>query len=164
MSKVYKGISNYSSPTSRYYFDLKRKTNSFKVELGAKQWCDLWHQHFDWKGFGDTGWLHRRRHLSALLVALSRARQELTNAGIPYQVFASVHPNDSGSDAIYVHTENPNGTPFPIVHTGEIVTTLPSLLTSRLCLTRHQVFAYGKGKERSFIIAPFEPTVGHNGQ
>jgi hypothetical protein len=164
MSRVRKGISKYSSPTNRYYFELKKKTNSFKVELIAKQWCDLWHQHFDWRGFGDTGWLHRRRHLSALLVALSHARKELTDAGIPCQVFALVHPNDSGSDAIYVHTKNPNGTPFPIVHTGETVISLPPLLASRICLTRHQVFAYGKGKERSFIIVPSESTVGINGQ
>jgi hypothetical protein len=154
MPKVRNSTPKYFAPTNRYYFDLKRKTNTFQVELGPKQWCDLWHQHFDWKGFGDKGWLHRRRHLTALLVALSRARQELTNAAIPYQVFASLHLNDSGSDAIYVHTENPNGTPFPIVHTGHQVTSLPPLLATRICLEQHRVFAYGEGKERSFIIAP----------
>jgi hypothetical protein len=138
----------------RYYFDLKRKTRTFNVALEDKQWCDLWHQHFDWKGLGDKGWLHRRRHLTALLVALVRARQELKSANLPHQLFAIVHPRDSGSDAIYVHTENPNSTPFPITHTGQEVESLPSLLASRVDLSQYRVLSYGSGRERSYIIEP----------
>ena len=50
------------------------------------------------------------------------------------QLFASITLGDSGGDAVYVHTPNPNGTAFPITPSGERVTQLPPLLAGRMLL------------------------------
>jgi hypothetical protein len=144
----------FKEPNKRYYFELQRKTRSFRVDLPKRKWCDLWHQHFDWEGFGDRGWVHRRRHLSALLVALSRARNELALSSQPYQLFAVVHVSDAGSDAIYVHTENPNGTEFPLSHSGRVLQSLPPLLAGRVDLNKYRVFSQHEGKEHCYVIEP----------
>lgn len=73
-----------------------------------------------------------------------------------YQVFVSVTPNDSASDAIYVHTPNPNQTPFPIVSFGERVWSLPPLLAGRIDMTRYQVFRQGAGRSATYTIIAAE--------
>lgn len=75
----------------------------------------------------------------------------------PYQLFATVHPASSADDAIYVHTENPNGTPFPCEHHGAVpVTRLTSPLVGKVSLDRYNVFSLGSGKERYFVLSPRE--------
>jgi hypothetical protein len=120
--------------------------------MARKRWCDYSHQHFDWDGFGNRSWLDRRRHFAALLHAFRRAQVELSTYPGEYQVFVCVTPDDSASDAVYIHTPNPNKTPFPMVPLGEQVTNLPSLLASRLDLTRYRVFRHGSGASASYTI------------
>jgi hypothetical protein len=129
------------NPDTDYYRKLQRTATRFRVKLREKKWCDYWHQHFDWYGFGDRGWLHRRRHLNCLLRALRNARDELSvEADKPYQLFATVYPNSSGEDAIYVYTANPNGTIFPAdLGEGELIKWLPPLLEGRVDPHRYTV-------------------------
>jgi hypothetical protein len=143
-----------ADPTERYYYELWQKSRRFRVGLHEMKWCDGWHQHFDWNGFGSHGWLHRRRHISALLVALTQAKVELAQSNQAHQVFASIHITDPGSDAIYVHTENPNGTEFPLVHIGTRIHSIPALLASRIDLARFNVFASEYEGERYYVIEP----------
>ena len=96
-----------------YYRKLLKKSRSYRVDLAAKQWCDLHHQHFDWQGKGNESLLHRVRHLNAHLRALRRARLELQSQDLPYQLFGYIDLANSQNDAVYVHTPNPNGTAFP---------------------------------------------------
>lgn len=107
------GAARPPGPGRGYYMELKRNARSFCVGLDRKKWCDFWHTHFDWDGFGNLGWLDRRRHLNALLTALTCARKELSSQQTPFQLFATIHPKSSTDDAIYVHTANPNGHEFP---------------------------------------------------
>ena len=140
-------------PDRHYYRRLRNRSDAFRVDLAAKQWCDLWHTHFDWEGFGNLGWIHRRRHLNALLRALSRARAELSTVTCACQLFALVHPKSSADDAIYVHTENPNGTEFPCQLPNAVpVDQLPTLLAGRIDSSLYQVFRQGHGKEIAFVI------------
>jgi len=122
--------------------------------MARKRWCDYSHQHFDWEGFGDRTWRDRRRHLAVLLTAFRRAQVELSRFPGEYQLFASITPGDSGGDAVYVHTPNPNGTPYPMVPNGERISQLPSLLAGRIDMTRYQVFRYGHGPSATFTILP----------
>lgn len=89
-----------------------------------------------------------------LLKAFRRAQVELSHFPGEYQLFASVTPGDSGGDAVYVHTPNPNGTPFPMVPNGARISQLPSLLPGRIDITRYQVFRYGHGPSATFTILP----------
>lgn len=70
----------------------------------------------------------------------------------PYQVFASVTPADSASDAVFVHTPNPNQTPFPMTPLGDRTWCLPPLLAGRIDLSRYRVFRYGSGPSTSYTI------------
>jgi len=125
-----------------YYRKLRRKAEGFRVNLAAKTWCDLWHEHFDWDGKGNDGWLARRKHLRALLAALRRARAELRSSSQPHQLFALVHPRSSGDDAVFVHTPNPNGTPFPHEFAGyRAVPALPPLLAGRVDRSLYRVLS-----------------------
>src|SRR3989442_2446792 len=127
-------------PTTRadraYYRKLRHKAERFRVNLPAKQWCDLWHEHFDWDGLGNLGWLHRRKHLAVLLSALRRARAELSGSDQPHQLFALVHPRSSADDGVFVHTPNPNGSAFPCTFERAVaVHTLPLLLAGWVYLS-----------------------------
>ncbi len=102
------------NPDKKYYVALNKRVRQFKVDLDRKKWCDLWHVHFDWKSFGNLGPIHRRKHLAAVCQAFRRAQVELALQPTPFQVFLCVYKKDCGSDAVYVHTQNPNGTEFPI--------------------------------------------------
>lgn len=126
-------------PDARYYRQLVRKRRSFAVDLENESWFDMWHQHFDWHGYGDQGWRDRRRHLSALIEALSRAVVQLSAVGKPYQAFAVVNPGASSEDALYIHTPNPNGTDFPLSHDGRELQHLRALLAGRIDLRKYRV-------------------------
>lgn len=70
-------------------------------------WCNLSHQHFDWKGYGDVRWKERKVHLSVLFKHFSIIADYLSNQKRPYQMFAILHLRDSGQDALFFHTPNP---------------------------------------------------------
>ena len=139
-------------PDKLYYFKLFTKANRFVVDLKKHTWCDLWHQHFDCEGFGNINWVHRRRHLAALLRALTRARHELNESRKPYQLFALVHPRDSGSDAIFVHTENPNGTKFPCKLSCQPIASFPPLLAGYIDPDIYEVLTDVHENETTYVI------------
>jgi hypothetical protein len=136
----------------RYYYRLTQKSRRYRVNLEEKKWCDMSHQHFDWYGLGNSGWIHSRRHLTALLVALVQATNELAKSNQPYQLFAFVNLEDRGGDAVFVHTKNPNGTDFPVTLPGKRIDVLPSLLAGRVNLRKYNVYAYGETADRSYTI------------
>ena len=122
------------------------------MDLGRKRWCDLWHQHFDMDGLGDTSWGLRRLHISALMQALVRARHELQTQRLPYQLFAYIDRDESGQDALYVHTENPNGTSFPCELIGRELQTVPALLAGLVAIDRYRVLLAQGG--RHYYVSP----------
>jgi hypothetical protein len=75
-------------------------------------------------------------------------------------VFAAITPGDSADDAVYVHTPNPNGTPFQMKPTGERVIQLPPLLAGRLDIARYHVFRDGHGRSATFTIVPKKQLAG----
>ena len=103
----------------RYYARLRNRAATFSIDLRPSQWYDLWHEHFDWRGYSHGDRRARTQHLSALFGAFSRALQQASKAGRPVQVFVSIAPDSNADqDALYVHTPNPNGTPFPHAFEG----------------------------------------------
>jgi len=144
----------FKRPDERYYYRLIRKASQFHVGLDRREWLNLWHQHFDWEGFGDLSWRHRRRHLSVLLRALARARAELKDSRKPHQLFVIVHPRESASDAIYIHTENPHNTEFPCRLSGRKINALPSLLAGRVDLTLYEVLVSNHDEGENLCHSP----------
>jgi len=75
-------------------------------------WFDLWHTHSDWKSRG-TRFLEDRDAVAAITYeVLLRAESLAGKSGNSIQVFATIC-EDTGSNAVYIHSENPNGTEFP---------------------------------------------------
>jgi hypothetical protein len=149
-----------AKPYPGYYRRLFREARQFRVNLRDKQWCDLWHQHFDWRGYGNHSHADHRHHLRALFLAFERARRELATQPIPHQIFLYISAGDAGSNALYVHTANPNGTPFPRAFSGvRELRHVPGLLRG-LCNTEH----YWIGSEHTndglwYIIQARDPTM-----
>lgn len=70
-------------------------------------WCNYAHQHFDWLGYGGICWTERKAHLDTLFKHFSMIERCLKNVDRQFQMFALLHLNDSGQDALYFHTPNP---------------------------------------------------------
>ena len=98
----------------RYYARLQATAQAFVVDLQPTHWYDLWHEHFDSRGCSLRSRRARHRHLSALFTAFRRTLRQVSDAARPAQVFVSIAPeSEPQHDALYVHTPNPNRTPFP---------------------------------------------------
>lgn len=98
----------------RYYGGLRKTATAFSIDLEPPRWYDLWHQHFDRCGYSRQSRRARVQHLNALFTAFRRALEQASGATTPVQIFVSIAPeSEAEQDALYVHTPNPNGTPFP---------------------------------------------------
>jgi len=79
-------------------------------------WFDLWHTHIDWKSkcnrFPETRAIVARMTYELLLATERHFAPRFTPRREPIQIFALIS-EDTGSNAVYVHTPNPNGTPYP---------------------------------------------------
>jgi hypothetical protein len=101
----------------RYYRNLAIKNDFDKrswLDLGnARTWFDNWHLHFDWKGYGNDSFKRRKPHLDKLFrhfdILADRAKEIKTD----FQLYSVLLDFDSSSDALYLHTPNPNNSQFP---------------------------------------------------
>jgi len=138
-----------------YYRKLTKKSRNFSIQMERRQWCDLYHEHFDWDGKGDENRFHRARHLNALFRALRRARVELAGCNQPYQLFAYVDLKNSTNDALYVHTPNPNGSPFPSpIERISVVAQAPPLIMAKINAKYYEIRRSKKRGESIFYIIP----------
>jgi hypothetical protein len=130
-------------PTKLYYYRLRCKARAFKLPLkgDGEQWFDLWHTHFDWHGFGELGSVERRRHLRFAFTAFTRVCSQLRDRGQSYEAFVNIGLHSPASDAIYVHTPNPNGTEFPTSKAGSTqIFFVPPVLAHFVDFSKHRVF------------------------
>lgn len=96
----------------RYWTDMERKGCRSLASLDFGSWFDLWHTHFDWKGRGNRCRENRQAEIKVGYALLKATEALLANAPIKIQTWLAVCP-DSLDDAVYIHSENPNGTAFP---------------------------------------------------
>jgi len=137
-----------------YYRKLRKKSATYSVNLPAKQWCDMHHEHFDWDGKGNDSRFNRVRHLNAHLRALRNARLELERQSRPYQLFGCIDLAESQNDAVFVHTPNPNSTPFPAeLGCSPQEAVAPPILRCRVDRQRYQVFrSVARGSQVFFLV------------
>ena len=64
-------------------------------------------------GCGNLGWRERREHLAALFMSFTRLLAETSDWSTPHQVWLVIDARDGASDAVYLHTPNPNADNFP---------------------------------------------------
>lgn len=93
----------------RYYQSIQTKPQDFLPDLSPEHWYDFWHYHADWPGYGNLGWKHRKAHIRAHCLVFANFVRLLADYSQPYQLWLYLDVEDSGQDAAYFHTPNPNG-------------------------------------------------------
>ncbi|NQX81107.1 MAG: hypothetical protein HRT66_03805 [Flavobacteriaceae bacterium] len=81
---------------------------------GNNSWFDFYHFHIDNTGLGNKSWKSRKQHLDALFKVTEKIEGKLRNYSKDFQYWIAISENDSYDDSIYIHTQNPNGSEFPV--------------------------------------------------
>lgn len=97
----------------RYYRNLLARATDYNLRLTEESWFDMWHTHLDWSGIGNQGMRPRRHHISALVQLHNNLLKQLESFPKPYQIWMTIHENDSGQVAVFIHTPNENRDNFP---------------------------------------------------
>ena len=103
----------------RYYKNLAIQNDfeqwkRFDFQNDQNAWFDKWHWHFDWRGFGNNSFKRRKPHLDKLFRHFEILVQKSKDLKIEFQLFALILDNHSASDAVFLHTQNPNASDFPL--------------------------------------------------
>lgn len=121
----------------RYYRNLSIQNDFDKMTWlnfnKPDHWFDRWHLHFDWEGYGNKSFKRRKPHLDKLFRHFEILVNKTKLLQIDFQLFAMIWDFDSYNDALYLHSPNPNGSPFPYKMTD---------LTSTCNLTNQELITY----------------------
>jgi len=103
----------------RYYKNLVIQNDFEQMELlnfqdDPNAWFDMWHWHFDWWGFGNNSFKRRKPHLDKLFRHFEILIEKSKHLKIEFQLFAFILDKDSANDAVFLHTQNPNNSDFPL--------------------------------------------------
>ena len=112
----------------RYYrnlvteIDFKKPT--WKIDFNnPDKWFDNWHWHFDWKGFGNNSFKRRKPHLDKLFRHFDFLVENTGKINKDFQLYTLLLDFNSSSDALFLHTPNPNNSQFPFKIEGLSTTT-----------------------------------------
>jgi hypothetical protein len=141
----------------RYYRTLATKNDLTAVIAGFGKedcWFNHWHDHFDWHGLGDNSFKRRKPHFDCLFRHFEICAQNSHKLRTDFQLFALINDNDSGQDALYIHTPNPYNTTFPIVweNLSGASTLSNKALEGYLSTLEGYERVYGKGEEAFCLL------------
>ena len=116
-------------------------------------WFDMWHTHVDWDGDGSTSRMYRYAQLRTLFRLFRRIQATVKCKQFNAQVFAVVTECEPGQDAVFIHSANPNSTPYPYWPTdARWLDSLPSWLATHVAIERYHVgLQVWNGKKSYFI-------------
>lgn len=100
----------------RYYKNLRVKNSNWSAlnfDDPEHAWFDLWHTHFDWRGYGNNSFKKRKPHLDKLFRHFDLLAEKAKSLQTDYQIWATLIDFDSYHDALFLHTPNPNHSNFP---------------------------------------------------
>jgi len=97
----------------RYFRNLRKKVDTFKLELDEESWYDFYHRHLDFYGRGNDSEKVRIEHIKAHIALYKSMLYQLNNFRKPYQCWVSIDLEDAGYDAVFIHSPNPNSENFP---------------------------------------------------
>jgi len=103
----------------RYYKNLSIQNDFDKMTWldfeNPDTWFDNWHVHFDWHGYGNDSFRRRKPHLDKLFRHFDLLVDSTKTLKTDFQLYTILLDFDSYSDALFLHTPNPNNTQFPFV-------------------------------------------------
>jgi hypothetical protein len=101
----------------RYYKNLATENDLDKATWldfdNPQTWFDNWHLHFDWKGYGNNSFKRRKPHLDKLFRHFDLLVDKTKQLKTDFQLYSIILDFDSYSDALFLHTTNPNNSQFP---------------------------------------------------
>jgi len=100
----------------RYYRNLEHQNDFDKITcLNLKDtntWTENWHLHFDNWGYGNNSFKRRKSHLDKLFRHFQFLAEETKSLKSGFQLYAIILDFHSVSDALFLHTLNPNNSQF----------------------------------------------------
>ncbi len=100
---------------ARYFRKITRSAREFSLAPGVGPYCDFWHYHADWPGWGNISWSIRFAHIKALAEVFCTIDKSRNFISKPFQCWILIVGRDAGEDATFLHTPNANGTIFPFI-------------------------------------------------
>jgi len=97
----------------RYYNKLSIQNDFDKLNLvESNAWLENWHTHFDRKGYGNNSFKRRKPHLDKLFRHFDFLTELTLQINKEFQLYSIILDFDSNSDALFMHTLNPNNSQF----------------------------------------------------
>lgn len=101
----------YRKRMARYWNQMEGRATRAIADVADSDWFDHWHVHPDWKGRAERA--DNRPASVALAIKLLKAAEVVASLrGDPVQAWLAIGPS-AKEDAVYLHSSNGNGTPFP---------------------------------------------------
>lgn len=101
----------------RYYKKLATENDLDKVTWldfnNPDTWFDNWHLHFDRKGYGNESFKRRKPHLDKLFRHFDLLVDKTKQLKTDFQLYSIILDFGSYTDALFLHTPNPNNSQFP---------------------------------------------------
>jgi hypothetical protein len=107
----------YKKRINRYWREMELKGLKALARVDIHEWFDLWHTHPDWERKGNKRLENRRSAIELGYKLLQAAEALCVKRAEPIECWVSVC-QDTGDNGVYLHTKNPNGTPFPSMVEG----------------------------------------------
>ncbi|MCO7471937.1 hypothetical protein NJG16_17840 [Stenotrophomonas maltophilia] len=139
----------YLKKMTRYWAAEETKANVTLDCVRESEWFDYWHTHLDWKGRGNRHVSDRITVAAGLLRLLKRA---VSSEREDVQCWVML-AQDTGQSALYLHSPNPQGTPWP--HPFDGVTwdiELPGWLEPLLSSDGLQAGRWGSGESQRLLV------------
>lgn len=105
----------YRKRMDRYWAKMVRKLDDELSCLDPKDWFDLWHVHPDWYGKGNARPESKLRADELTYEYLKKFESLIFSERNDVQCWG-VFAGDKADNAIYIHSENPNGTEYPFTY------------------------------------------------
>jgi hypothetical protein len=103
----------YKKKMAAYWISEENKSRKTLENLDYLSWFNLWHTHPDWNSKGNRC-IENRTAVAELSYRLLQYAEQLASVSRQsIQIFA-ILSHDTGNSAVYIHTENPYGTPYPL--------------------------------------------------
>jgi hypothetical protein len=116
----------------KHYRNIERALRDFNLDLSEESWYRMWHIHLDWDGTTSLSVKHRKIHILYYVKILEKIDEQTKGNKREFQTWIYLDGHQGTYDALYIHTENPEGD-FPycldnIVWNTEVSAILINLL------------------------------------
>lgn len=96
------------------WIELSALVDNYNLQFDNEAWFDLWHTHLVFSGIGNDSLKLRREHIKAHLTLYKNLLKKLEPFEKPYQTWILLDDKDAGTDAVFIHSLNPNEDNFPL--------------------------------------------------